>query len=67
MLSDIEKGQKLISQLAREKGIGVGDVLVKLTTYFKIPPCSRCKRWQQILNKFKIKGWKITWEDIGGD
>lgn len=61
---DIQKIQNLVTKLAKENGIGAGDVIAKMTKFFGIEPCSRCVRTQAILNKLRIKNWQITWENI---
>jgi hypothetical protein len=54
----------LIGKLARENGIGVGDVITKLTKFFGIAPCASCEKRRQVFNQLRIVGLKIKWEDI---
>ena len=52
-----------IDDMAEEQGIGVGDVVAKLTKAFGIKPCSSCDRRRQVLNKLRMVGWKVKWID----
>jgi len=64
-----EEENKHLQQIADEQGIGVGDVIAKLTKAFGIKPCASCEQRRKVANKLRIKGWKIKWvkgePDIG--
>lgn len=51
--------QKKLIDLAAENGIGVGELVTKLTTQFGIPQCARCKRWAKVLDQLRIRDWKV--------
>jgi hypothetical protein len=50
--------EKLIA-LAAERGVGVGDLVAKLTKAFGIKPCSGCEQRRKVLNRLRINNWKI--------
>lgn len=50
---------KKLRELANQQGIGVGDLVAKLTKAFGIKPCSGCEQRRQVLNRLRIDGWKI--------
>ena len=39
-----------------EEGIGVGDLVKRVTDIFRIKPCDGCERRRQVLNRWVIKG-----------
>jgi hypothetical protein len=56
---------------ARKQGIGLGDLLEKLITYFKLKEllnlpenCPGCIARKAVLNHLRLNGWKINWEDF---
>lgn len=57
----LEEEKKKLEDLARAEGIGVGDLVAKLTKTFGIKPCASCKQRQQVLNRLRIDGWKIKY------
>lgn len=50
---------KKLQDLAKEQGVGVGDLVAKLTKAFGIKPCSGCEQRRQVLNRLRIDGWKF--------
>ena len=44
----------LIHNRKVNKGIGLGDIVAKLTSAVGIKPCKGCKKRQSWLNRFKI-------------
>ena len=58
------KTQETLTNLAKESGIGVGDVIAKITKFLNIPQCGSCERRKQLLNKLRVIGWKVTWDEI---
>jgi len=59
-----EQDNKMLENIAKHRGVGVGDLVAKLTTVLGIPPCSSCEARKLVLNKLKIVGWKIKWDDV---
>ncbi len=57
-----EDERKKLEVMAKEQGIGVGDLIAKLTKTFGIKPCSSCEQRRKVLNKLRINNWKITKE-----
>jgi len=51
-----------LKTLAQEQGIGVGDLVHKLTGLLGISHCERCQERKLVLNKLRINGWKINWD-----
>lgn len=58
------KDKVKLSKLAEEQGIGVGDLVAKLTKVFGIKPCAKCEQRRQVLNRLRIDGWQITLDKI---
>ena len=58
----IEDERKKLEVMAKEQGVGVGDLIAKLTKTFGIKPCSSCEQRRKVLNKLRINNWKITKE-----
>jgi len=59
-----EKDNERLHRIADFRGIGVGDLVAKLTTALGIPPCSTCQARQLVLNKLRLVGWKIKWDEV---
>lgn len=61
---------KNLAQLARERGIGVGDLIeqgIKALGLDKLvgtdgKPCADCEKRKAFFNHMRLHGWKITWE-----
>ncbi len=58
-----EEARKL-KVMAEQQGVGVGDLVAKLTKVFGISPCSKCQERQKVLNRLRIDGWKITLDEV---
>ena len=58
-LGPVANDNKKLQDLAKEQGIGVGDLVAKLTKAFGIKPCSGCEQRRRVLNQLRIDGWKI--------
>ena len=58
----IAEGNDKLLELAIQQGMGVGDLVAKLTKVFGIKPCSACEQRRKVLNKLRIQGWKIKKE-----
>ena len=54
---------KKLQELANAQGMGVGDLVAKLTKAFGIKSCSACEKRKKILNQLRINNWKITKEE----
>ncbi len=39
-----------------EEGIGVGDLVKRVTDVFRIKPCNGCEKRRKVLNRWVIKG-----------
>ncbi len=62
---EIERAQKLITELAKEGGVGVGDVIAMLTKWAGVKnQCAPCLKRQAWLDKLRLYGWKVKWVDI---
>ena len=48
-----------LQELANQQGMGVGDLVAKLTKVFGIKPCSSCEQRRKVLNRLRIDGWKL--------
>ena len=57
-----DEGNRKLRELANQQGMGVGDLVAKLTKVFGIKPCSACEQRRRVLNKLRIQGWKIKKE-----
>ncbi len=53
---------KKLQEMANAQGMGVGDLVAKLTKVFGIKPCASCEQRRRVLNKLRINNWKITKE-----
>ena len=53
---------KKLQEMANAQGMGVGDLVTKLTKVFGIKPCASCEQRRRVLNKLRINNWKITKE-----
>lgn len=49
-----------LERLAAEQGIGVGDLVARLTKTFGIKPCAACEQRRRVLNRLRVDGWKIS-------
>jgi len=58
----VDEGNSKLRELATQQGMGVGDLVAKLTKVFGIKPCSACEQRRKVLNKLRIQGWKIKKE-----
>ena len=56
---EIRRDNKKLEELAGTQGLGVGDLVAKLTKAFGIKPCSKCEQRRKVLNRLRIDGWKI--------
>ena len=61
-LGEIREDNKKLADLAGAQGVGVGDLVAKLTKVFGIKPCSSCEQRRKVLNRLRIDGWKIKRE-----
>jgi len=59
---EIREDNKKLEELAGAQGVGVGDLVAKLTKVFDIKPCSKCEQRRKVLNRLRIDGWKIKRE-----
>ena len=59
LIGEIRKDNKKLEELASTQGLGVGDLVAKLTKAFGIKPCSKCEQRRKVLNRLRIDGWKI--------
>ena len=62
--NEMQEEHNKLKRLAKEQGIGVGDLVAKLTKVFGIKPCASCEQRRQILNRLRIDGWKITLDKV---
>lgn len=60
----LSRDSQRLETLAKEKGIGVGDLVAKLTKTFGIKPCSKCEQRRQVLNRLRVDGWKISLDKV---
>jgi len=58
-VGDFQNDNKNLEELAGKEGVGVGDLVAKLTKVFGIEPCSKCEERKKVLNKLRISNWKI--------
>ncbi|KKK51124.1 hypothetical protein LCGC14_3118110 [marine sediment metagenome] len=49
----VDEGNSKLRELAKQQGMGVGDLVAKLTKVFGIKPCSGCEQRRQVLNKLR--------------
>ncbi len=57
------EGEKAkLLELAKKRGIGLGDLFAQLTKELGIRPCAKCKQRQLVMNKLRLDGWKIIKE-----
>ena len=59
-----EEEHEKLKQMAKEQGLGVGDLVAKLTKTFGIKPCAACEQRRQVLNRLRIRGWKISFDKV---
>ena len=62
--NEIQVEHKKLRQLAEDQGVGVGDLVAKLTKAFGIKPCSACEQRRKILNRLRLNGWKINLDKV---
>lgn len=62
LIGEIREDNKKLAELAGSQGVGVGDLVAKLTKAFGIKPCSACEQRRKVLNRLRIDGWKIKRE-----
>jgi len=64
---DVERDEenKRLEMIAKNKGIGVGDLVHKLTNILGIPHCAKCQERKLVMNKLRLNGWKIDWDKEG--
>lgn len=55
----VDESNDKLRELANQQGMGVGDLVAKLTKTFGIKPCSACEQRRKVLNRLRIDGWKI--------
>ena len=55
----VDESNAKLRELANQQGMGVGDLVAKLTKVFGIKPCSACEQRKKVLNRLRIDGWKI--------
>lgn len=65
MLKQSKEENERLEQMAQEQGMGVGDLIAKLTKTFGIKPCASCEQRRKVANKMRVVGWKIKW--VKGD
>ncbi len=57
--------QEELTAEAKKRGVGVGDLMKKVTDFLGIPQCPRCARWQILWNKIRVlPNQKINWKDV---
>lgn len=61
ILKQRKEEDERLQKMAKEQGIGVGDVIAKLTKVFGIKPCTSCEQRRIVANRLRIKNWKIKW------
>jgi len=62
---EIRQENAKLETLAKSKGMGVGDLVHKLTSVLGIPHCAKCQERKLVLNKLRLNGWKIDWDKEG--
>ncbi len=53
-----------LKRLAGQHGMGVGDLVARLTKTFGIKPCARCEQRRRVLNRLRLDGWKISLDKV---
>lgn len=61
---DLKEDERKLQKIADGRGIGMGDLVEKLTRYFRIPPCASCQKRKRVLNQLKLNGWKVEWNQL---
>ena len=50
----LEKGEAVIGSSTEGNGVGLGDVIAKVTTFFGAKPCAPCNRRRRRLNEIRL-------------